>query len=433
MRRKKNVLVTGIGQANYILQLYSKIGPLLDNFNFNCLNLKQFGDKEVNALATKIFTDNFYTSFNFKNVFQVIKGFLIVLSNGYFWKDLRILLAEKGWRAFPASFNLILRHIDSYSYARFIDKSTDTDIIHLHVPRHRYALFLKYLYKKYELIISYWGSDIFRIDNLQDHTIQNSTLSNARFITTTTPEMEFAVLTRYGFYLSEKMRRARFIHDNTYYEIADKISLRKDDSWQEDYKESLNIDPSKIIILFGHNAHRENNHIKFLNVLKTLPKDTVSNFHIIFPWTYGNNEKEYINELEAIIAGIPSSFSFLKDFLNWEDLAKLKKISDVYIHSPTTDGLSAFLTEFFYTDNLAIVGEWLPYNTFKNFGIYYSTFRDFGELKDILSNLEVNLEGSRELRKNNRELVGLNFDPNKIANEWVKIFKELEDSDQVEG
>ena len=305
MRRKKNVLVAGIGQANYILQLYSKIGPLLDNFNFNSLNLKQFGDQEVKEAATTIFTDNFYTSFNFKNVFQLIKGILVVFSNGYFWKDFRILFAEKGWKTFSTSFNLLLRHIDSYSYARFIDKSTDTDIIHLHVPRHRYTLFLKYLKKEYELIISYWGSDIFRIDNLHDHTIQNSTLSKARFITTTTPEMEFAVLTRYGFYLSEKMRRARFIHDNSYYESADKLSLKKDESWQEDYKKSLNIDPSKIIILFGHNAHRENNHVKFLKVLRTLSKDTVSNFHIIFPWTYGDNEKKYINELEAIIAEIP--------------------------------------------------------------------------------------------------------------------------------
>lgn len=428
MRRKKNVLVTGIGQANYILQLYSKIGPRLDNFNFSSLNLKQFGDQEVRTVASKVFVSNLYTSFNFKNVFRLTKSLSAVLFNGYFWKDLRILLAEKGWRIFPTSFNLLLRHIDSYSYARFVDKNTQTDIIHLHVPRHRYALFLKYLKKRYEVIISYWGSDIFRIDNLHDHTIQNSSLNNARFITTTTPEMEFAVLTRYGFYLSEKMRRARFIHDNSYYESADKLSLKKDEGWQEDYKKSLNIDPSKIVILFGHNAHRENNHVKFLEVLKDLPGDIVSQFHIIFPWTYGDNEKKYIDELYSIIAEIPASFSFLKEFMNWDELARLKKISDVYIHCPTTDGLSAFLTEFFYTENLAIVGEWLPYKTFKNFGIYYSTFQDFGELKDLLSNLKVQLEDSQDLRAKNRDIVARNFDISKISNEWVKIFKELEDS-----
>lgn len=432
MENTQNVLVTGIGQANYILQLYKEINPALAQFNFNCLNLKQFGKEKIESKTLSIFDRNYFYSFNFKNVFQLGRCFVVVLNMSYLWKDFRFLFAEKGWKSFGAIKSLILRHIESFGYAEFIDKHTDTDIIHLHVPRHRYTLFLKYLKKNYQVIISYWGSDIFRIDNLLDHSIQDSTLGTARFITTTTPEMEFAVLSRYGFHLSSRMRRARFIHDDTYYKIVDDLTVIETNKWKQEYKKSLNIDNNKIIILFGHNAHRENNHLEFLKTLQDLPQHVVSKYHIIFPLTYGANEKNYISHMESTAATVSTSFTFLREFLNWRDLAKLKIISDVYIHCPTTDGLSAFLTEFFYTNNLAIVGGWLPYNTFRNYGINYTTVNDFKELKEVILDLKGLVNKTLKVRAKNRNIIRENFEIKKITNEWVNIFCELESSDSGE-
>src|SRR5690606_772098 len=141
------------------------------------------------------------------------------------------------------------------------------------------------------------------------------------------------------------------------------------------------------ILLYGHNAVEENNHVKFIEILYKLPVEVIKKFHIIFPLTYGNRTLDHIKWIKDQASFLNSSFTFLEEFMDWEMNAKLKIISDVYVHAPTTDGLSAFLTEFFYTNNLAIVGSWLPYKTFTKYGINYLEFNDFTELKEILENI----------------------------------------------
>ncbi|MBI6119765.1 glycosyltransferase family 4 protein [Salegentibacter maritimus] len=421
--KNKNVLVTGIGQANYILQLYGNIVKKCPDFSFNILNLENFGNETTKERAEKIFDKNYYKKPNLKNFFTLLKAVPSVLSNSYFWKDLRIFRVEKGSLISNDGLRLILRHVNAFYYAKFIDDSTNTDIIHLHFPKHIFALFLKYLTKDYEVIVTYWGSDIYRIDSWKDHEIQNSSLNNVDLITAATPEMEFAILSRFGFQLKNKLRNKRFIHNNKFYEVAD--ILMKNRNWIIDFKKRYNIKKEKIVLLFGHNAHIENNHLEFLEILKGLPRNIVSDFHIIFPFSYGDNSGDYQEQLREITKTIECDFIFLTDFLGWEDLAKLKIISDVYIHAPITDGLSAFLTEFFYTNNLAIVGSWLPYNTFLNFGVDYLKFDDFDSLGRILIDLKQLIEDKDEIAGANNKIVAENFSVEKISEEWVSLFKEL--------
>lgn len=420
---KKNILVTGIGQSNYILQLYSNIIPKLSQFSFSILNIKDLGNHQVKESAERIFDNNYKSKPNLKNLSTILRAIFPVLFNGYFWKDQLICLIDNGSKFLSSSFILTLRHINAYYYAKFIDENTNTDVIHLHFPKHIFSLFTKYLKKDYELIITYWGSDIYRIDKWMDHEIQRSILKNANLITASTPEMQFSITSRYGFNLYSKIKIARFIHDDIYYNIADK--LLNHPNWIQEYKKSLGIDDGKIVILFGHNAHWENNHKNFLECLSNLPGSIANKYHIIFPLTYGDKTGTYTKELIAKSKNIEASFSFLTEFLNWEELAKLKIISNVYIHCPTTDGLSAFLTEFLYTNNLAIVGDWLPYKTFTDFKIGYLTFTDFQDLEKILINLSEKIIIFNELKSKNRDVIDNNFSLDKIANEWVQAFKEI--------
>lgn len=420
---KKNILVTGIGQSNYILQLYSNIIPKLNQFSFSILNIKDLGDHQVKESAQRIFDNSYKSKPNLKKISTILRAIFPVLFNGYFWKDQLICLIDNGSNFFSTSFILTLRHINAYYYAKFIDKNTNTDVIHLHFPKHIFALFTKYLKKDYELIVTYWGSDIYRIDKWMDHEIQKSLLKNSSIITSATQEIEFAILTRFGFSLKNKIRNARFIHDNSYYEISSKLITKTD--WIADFKSTLEINPVKTVILFGHNAHWENNHRKFLECLSKLPSTISDKYHIIFPLTYGDKTGVYTDEIIAKSKNIEASFTFLTEYLNWEELAKLKIISDVYIHCPTTDGLSAFLTEFLYTNNLAIVGAWLPYKTFTNFKLGYLTFSDFLELEELLLSLEERIISTNELRNRNRLLIDENFSLEKISNEWVHAFKEI--------
>ena len=421
--KRKNVLVSGIGQTNYLFQLYGNIAPRLEQFCFNSINLKKFGDSDIENRAKQIFEENYRYKFKFHDIFQILESCFAIISTKYFWKDHRISIAEIGWKHLKYAYYLSKKHISAYHYAKFIDKETKTDIIHLHYPSHGNNLFLGYLNRNYILIQTFWGSDIYRIKSWLTHEIQKETLKKTDIITTATPEMKFAVEIRYGFELSEKIRKVKFIHDNRYYEVADKLLREK--NWIPEFEKSLNIKEGNIIILYGHNGHEQNNHIKFIHQLKSLPANILLNFHVIFPLSYGPSNT-YINKIKESTVDIACKFTFLTDFMEWDYLAKLKIYSDVYIHAPTTDGLSAFLTEFLYTNNLAIVGNWLPYKAFTDINLSYLEFERFDDLKEILIDLPNHISNFKNHKGINRSIVSENFSVKKISDDWLNIYNELE-------
>lgn len=423
--KKKNVLITGIGQANYIMQLYENIAPDLSSFNFNSINLQKFGNINLQNRANKIFRENYQFNFPSLNLIDLIKGFFVLFQKSYFWRDHFIFFIEKGFLEYLKSGMLLSRkHLHALSLAKYIDIKTNTDIIHLHFINHKYGLFINYLKKDYEIIFTYWGSDIYRIKNWKDHEIQKSILPKATIITAATPEMRFGIQTRFGFNLFDKLRVARFIHEKSFYNLAQ--DLMENRGWEKEFKKKMGIPQNKLILLYGHNSAEANNHLKFINCLAQLSEAHLKKFHIIFPLTYGNHDLNYIDEIKRQTKGIKTSFTFIEDFMEWEMIAKLKIVSNIYIHAPTTDGLSAFLTEYFYTNNLAIVAGWLPYKTFVRKGITYLEFNDFMELQNILENIKDYLSSYEVKIESNKDIVSSQFSIKKIKNEWLKIFKELE-------
>ncbi len=425
--KKKSVLVTGIGQANYILQLYENIAPPLDKFNFSSINLKDFGNLNVQERANKIFKDNYQFKYPYVGLISALLTMPYLWGSSYFWRDQRILFAEQGFFKYLKGFyNLTQQHLRARNYARFIDEHTETDIIHFHFVKHKHGLFINYLKNNYEIICTYWGSDIYRINGWKDHAFQNEVLPKVNIITAATPEIQFAIQSRFGFGLSGKIRTARFIHEKKFYKTVDDLLRNNVRNWHIDFRMNLGIPEKKIVIMFGHNASEENNHINFLKILSEIPEGIIQKFHIVFPLTYGKPGKHYINDIKNRSSNINTSFTFLEEFMEWEKLAKIKIITDVYIHAPTTDGLSAFLTEFLYTNNLAIVGSWLPFKTFINNGIEYLEFKDFIELKTILETLENYLSAYKTKINSNQNLITQNFAISKIRKEWLDIFKEFE-------
>ena len=423
---KKKVLITGTGQANYILQLYENIAPELSRFSFSSINLKGFGNLNVHERAEKIFKYNYQFGFPSLNLGSLLKGIIHLSASAYFWKDHRIHFAEKGLLNYLAhSYRLTKQHLHAYSFARFIDGETSTDIIHFHFLNHKHGLFINYLQKDYKIIYTYWGSDIFRISKWKDHEIQKTILPKGNLITAATPEMQFAIQNRFGFNLLDKFRTARFIHDETFYNVAEQL-LEGDKKWKADFKEKLNIAEDKLVILYGHNAVEENNHLKFIEILKEIPEEIIEKFHVVFPLSYGYRTMDHINYIKKQCSNLNTGFTYIEKFLDWEMMAKLKIISDVYIHAPTTDGLSAFLTEFFYTNNLAIVGSWLPYKTFKNYGLEYVEFNDFSDLKEILKDIEQYLSIYKPKVAQNRNLIIQNFSISEIQKNWLDIYSELD-------
>ncbi len=421
---KKNVLVAGIGQPNYLFQLYSQITPKLPKLSFSSINLRDLDKDEIRTEAEVIFKHNHEYYPEKVNKLWLFRFIPAIISSRYFWKDQRILFANQGVNFFKFSLSLAFQHLKAKSFACFIEEKTNTDIIHLHFPSHKYLLFLKYINVNYKIIYTFWGSDIYRIRQWRTHEIQKELLYQSDLITCTTPEMRFNILCRYGFNLFSKIKVVQFLHQEQYYRIVDNLLL--EDQWREPFRKKFFFPKEKELILFGHNAHFENNHISFLEVLSELPENILQKYHFIFPMTYGGDKNgAYINEIRNKAQEININFSILEDYMDWSSIAKLKILCNYYIHAPITDGLSAFLTEYFYTNNMAIVADWLPYKTFDDYGLSYAKFSSFPDLKEILLRLPIEKKRIGDNLLKNKKIIEIKYNLDHMAKKWIEIFNEL--------
>jgi hypothetical protein len=61
----------------------------------------------------------------------------------------------------------------------------------------------------------------------------------------------------------------------------------------------------------------------------------------------------------------------LKKRLTDTELAKTKIVSDITINLQTTDAMASSVKEAFASFNVVIIGDWLPYDVYKDLGIYF--------------------------------------------------------------
>ncbi|MGQ1943645.1 hypothetical protein [Ornithobacterium rhinotracheale] len=406
---KRKVYISGIGQTNYIFQLYDKIySSLKESIIFNSLDLNTKSTFEQEK-ADHIFEKNIKSQ-NKRNYSIII----LLIFYKYIWNDLILNFIENGI-CFRKIKDIVSVHIKNYTqaklYSKFLKKD---DVLHLHFPNTFHCGFVRYLNqsKKNNLIVSFWGSDIYRCSNLIDKNFQSKLLNEAKYITVSTPEMRFNILTRYGFKLINKISILKFILQEDFYKIADSTAITETEIIN--YKQKNQIPIDKKIIVFGHNGNSNNNHLQFINAIKSELPNSLKDYHIIFPFAYGDNGKNEKAVKEVIEKS--EKFTILKHYMDAKELVYLKTITNLYIHTPTTDGLSAYLTEYFYLNKTCIVADWLPYDAFMNAGIQYLSMNGF----DNLGSLIIESENKSFINKDN---IKNNFLAKSIAPLWVNFYK----------
>ena len=103
--------------------------------------------------------------------------------------------------------------------------------------------------------------------------------------------------------------------------------------------------------------------------------------------TYPNGRQEYIDEVvkEATDAGF--SCKAVTSFLSYEKMAKYEECIDILISMQTTDQLSSSILENLYCGNIIVAGKWLPYEMLRDMGLFFVSFEDGEELKDVIEDI----------------------------------------------
>jgi hypothetical protein len=412
MVKKVKVLVSGIGQSNFIDQLYSSINKNFpEKFEFDILGLRPISN-ESEKKSVSCFKNQYPIQTN------IDLRYLFLLFKIKFLKEAGNLIR------FGASLSFIKFFIRNYLIFGKTYKNLSKnkyDLVHFHFPTKEKISLFWHLDNNQKYIVSFWGSDLMRVSGVFDYYIQNKILKNAQKITTHSIELKEQILTKFGRKLEEKVIITRFPPEEKLYRLIDQY-LPDVDLLKPSFETKFNIPEFKDLIVIGHNGSKENNHIHILNQLSRIQDSLKEKYYFLLPFTYKNSKDEaYKKEIISILASNNLSGQILDKFLSWEDLALLKLCTKVYIHLPISDALSGSLTESIYAGSNVITGNWLPYSPFKEAGLKYYSINDFPELSKTFE-LAVSNKVNKVFLNDNQRKIKEYFFPDVCANTWLKAF-----------
>jgi glycosyltransferase involved in cell wall biosynthesis len=419
-RTKIKVLVLGIGQSNFLNQLYGEILKINTNFSFHIDN------------STHLPNDNYNET---NNVFKENLDFAQYYNKIPKWKKLFVFLQSCKKKFYKEAFLFELNQkrtirkaikrcqeyaLKEYIYKNYI-KTKKFDLIHFHFCTFYNLEYLHFVEKEAKVICSFWGSDLYRMGNVYNDYYVGKALNKATLITVQSPEMALVIKAKYGMHLSDKIRDVRFTIST---EIYNEINLnRSNKKLLAEFREKYKI--KNYLVALGHNAFKENNHLKMIKVLHKLPEEYKNNISFLMHLGYGG-EPKYLKELKnAILENNSLDIIIIDDFLSPQEISKLRLITNVMIQAPESDALSGAMVEVLYAGNNVIAGAWLPYGILRRNNIHFEEIDKFEELPLKLIKTLENLQHNLNTGIVNMQNIETFLFPERTSDDWINLFNSI--------
>ncbi|MCM4158774.1 glycosyltransferase family 4 protein [Antarcticibacterium flavum] len=398
------IAILGIAQFNFLNNLYGYVGKNRNDLQFNAIVEKKQGGlfSEKNEIIHEVIVKG---EKSLKNYSFILHQFL--------WKCLIVNFLTFGMRNVLNLFQLfaIKKNIVSQIQDEY-------DVFHFHFITWQHVLPAYFLPGNKKIIFSFWGSDLLRRSNYLNTFIVKELLRKAHSITVQSIDLREILLAKYGREFIDKVVVVKFISDK---QIYDRMNIRLASSISTTKK----IAPTneKMNVVIGHNSKEENNHIKIVEQLISLPQKILNNSRFIFPFSYGRNniqeQEAYKNSIIELLKPFKIDFTFIEKYLEWEEVVDLRLNTDIFIHLPITDALSGTLTEALYGGAKVITGSWLPYGPFRRSGLKYHEVESFNDLPQKF--LEV-FSSEEEISVHNRKSINLDFLDDSNFSKWLKLY-----------
>lgn len=419
---KTNVLVLGIGQSNFLNALYGEIVKRDDTFNFDIDVLNHLPNDNHNE-TNAVFTENLNFDKHLNELSWGKKNWIFckAMMRSFFREIFLFELSQKKTvkKALQYCKRLALKE---YIYQTQI-KPKKYDVLHFHFCTRVNLEYLYFIKNDSKVVCSFWGSDLWRASNRRDNYYVSKALENAKVITVQTPEMALALKAKYGIHLSEKVKDLRFTISTSIYEAIN--VYRNDTEALNEFKQKHQFHAEKHLVVLGHNAHKENNHIQMIEALQLLPVNYKNKIIFILHLSYGRKEA-YIEALGKVIEQASDlEFRILNEFMNPEETSKFRLVTDVMIHAPISDALSGTMTEVLYAGNKVIAGGWLPFGMLRRNKIQYEEFERFENLPLKLVEILENSESEVFKNQDNKKHIEDFLFPDRTSMEWIELFKNL--------
>ena len=275
------------------------------------------------------------------------------------------------------------------------------------------TLIEKIIYAK--KIIVFWGSDLLRVKKTNIKRLR-WIIDESDLINLPTEELvnQFEVLfdTKY----KEKYISAPF--GSLAFEEQKKIYGKLS---KADCKRKTGIEENKTTIAIGYNGKKEQQHVKVIKSISEMSKEfkkkCVLILHII-----DIADQDYYDEIIEVLNKCGIEFIIIENRLALNEIAVLRRATDIFIQAQITDALSGTIREVLYSGTILINPSWIKYREFDKIGIEYLQYDNIDDIADIVVRV---LDGTYTVDiKKNKEKIYNSFSWKAVIDKWQRIYNE---------
>lgn len=257
------------------------------------------------------------------------------------------------------------------------------------------AGFLFNVLKKHgaKLIVTPWGSDIYRIGRIQQWFTKR--LINKADYVTLMPNSKFGDDVKAQYSVPENKCIPLCLGSD----VLDKIIL--DSKTKEVCKEALLGTSENFCIVVGYNASSAQNHLKIIDALRQIKEKLPSNTVLLFPMTYAK-EESYLEQVQSSLENLGVKYRIFDSYLSDKEVVNLRKSTDLFIHMQVSDAYSSSLQETLICGQKVINAKWLRYKELEQFGVPYrlATFDNLSSIiVDVLKEKKPTIDVSEVLKQ----------------------------------
>lgn len=276
---------------------------------------------------------------------------------------------------------------------------------------------LKQLTPKSKLIITLWGSDLYRVAGVEAYARQFEACDRATVFTMATPEMRATFLAKFGHRWAEKTRLLNYGACN----LANIDSIR---SRSSEILRNLGIPADKKIISVGNSAVEGNQHVAVLEAINRLAPDLLQTITIVIPATY-SAETSYMKRLRETAQHLGTTVSILDRYLTDDEVSALRCATDIAIQVPISDQFSAAMCEALYAGSVVVTGTWLPYSILRSHNVVFHEVPDIPSITTKISQILANLDSERLRVSVNAKPIWNLMSWENVTPKWLALYDEV--------
>ena len=322
------------------------------------------------------------------------------------------------WMRCAKLFYRSVRWRELRRYKRYFEPLLrEVDVVHLQsLFHHKHAFQWLLSNPDVPVVVSCFGSDVFRQSDLFVTLKQQQLLRFASAIIVSGNEFKEVVLSKYGRELFPKIHKAFFNPQVDAFVNSDKSKA------SQRFRMRLGVPKDRFIVCVGHNGTLESQHLKLIESIAALEESKKKSIFAVVPMTYGAGS-EYQELVSRTLHETGLSGVVLREFLTEDELKDLRLATDILVYAPISDAFSASVTQALAAGSVAILGSWLPYKTRQRAGFKYWEIDAPYEACQVLECILNDWPEAQSQCEPNRKLSAEFFSQERLGQLCVDVYK----------